>query len=255
VAGSSPRDARQWGGLIFDGVDASSQLHNATVRYAPVRLLGGAAPQLYSNRLMDAPGAGLEMTPDAAPDLRANRMEQNGIAGLAILTGTMLSDQEWVLLGGVEDQLVRVLLGEVTVGARAVLNLDPGVVVKADTSGKLTVLGGLRADGRADRPIVFTALRDDLIGGDTDGRALDPAPGDWRGLEVGPASEAHFAHTSVHYAQVGLFVRGETMPVVDEGRLQLADGVQALACDAPVAIPTAFLIERNEIDTRRCPTQ
>ena len=112
---TSQRDSRAWGGIVFDGADAASVLHNVVVRFAPVTLLN-ASPKLSGSQIADAPGAGLRMTPDCVPELVSSRFDDNELRGIAILTGTMASDVRWSQIGGARDQIVRILEGEVTVG-------------------------------------------------------------------------------------------------------------------------------------------
>lgn len=251
---TSPQDNRVWGGIVFDGADATSKLHNVIVRYAPVSLLD-ASPEVFGSQIALAPGAGLRMTPGSAPDLRAYRMEDNGLNGIAILTGTVTSDHSWARIGGMDDQVVRILEGEVTVGPGAILDIEAGSVIKATESGTLTVLGSLRARGRADQTIVFTSLNDDRNGGDTNGRLLNAAAGDWPGLRIGPDANVHLAYVGIYYAQVGLTVLGDAPPIVDEGRVHIAYGAQSLRCEARFQLPATYLIEQNALDVTRCPAK
>ena len=74
-----------------------------------------------------------------------------------------------------------------TVNSGATLTVDPGVVIKfVDTNAGLEVNGVVNADGIASEPIVFTSLKDDAYGGDTnqDSASTTPAVGDWRAVKV-----------------------------------------------------------------------
>ena len=250
---TSSQDDRAWGGIIFDGADASSELRNVTVRYAAITLLH-TSPKLSGCQITEAPGAGLRLSPDSSPDLQANRYAGNGLSGVAILTGTIETDQRWARSGGLQDQVVRILEGEVTVGPRAILDIEAGVVVKAGPAGKLTVLGGLRTAGLGTQAVVFTSVNDDQSGGDTNHSPLSPAAGDWAGIEIGPDADVHLANTAVYYAQYGLTLLGDALPIVDEGPIHIARGVQALRCEARMQIPVEYLIEQNEVNTTRCPS-
>lgn len=249
-----PQDNRNWGGIVMERVDATTELQGVYIRYAPLTLLDGS-PRLFSNRIALAPGAGLRMTPGSSPDMRGARFEDNGLNGIAIITGTLIADQKWMRLGGAgEDQIVRILDGEVTIGPGAVLEIEPDVVVKAAPAGRLVVLGHLRATGRADQLVAFTSLNDDVRGGDTNRRPLNAGAGDWPGIEVGPEGKALFSYAGIYYAEVGLNVLGTALPTIEEGRVHVAYGTQPISCTARVQIPPAYLFEYNEIEVTRCPS-
>ncbi len=249
---TTPQDSRTWGGISLEGVDATTEMENVIVRYASVTLVD-AAPKLSNALIYATSGAGLQMTPGSSPILRTIQFDGSGIRGIAVLTGTIKTDHTWALFGGVVDQVVRVLEGEVTVEPDAVLKIDMGAVIKAGTAGKLTVLGHLNAIGRSNQEIVFTSLNDDMLG-DTNNRMLNPGPSDWLGVEVGPEANVHLAYVGIYHAQVGLTVRGTTMPTIDEGRVHIARGKQPLSCTARMQISPAFLFEDNEVAVTRCPT-
>lgn len=74
------------------------------------------------------------------------------------------------------------------VASGATLTINPGVVIKfLNASGAaLKVEGVLKAEGTVDEPIVFTSIKDDAYGGDTnqDAASTTPAAGDWNSIKI-----------------------------------------------------------------------
>jgi hypothetical protein len=110
----------------------------------------------------------------------------NDLDGVA-LSGTVASDQTW---GFGSASLPIVIHDSVTVDAGVTLTIPAGTVVKIAASERLQVHGTLDAAGTADDWVVFTSLKDDTYGGDTnaDADATLPSPGDWDGIYLNGSS-------------------------------------------------------------------
>jgi RHS repeat-associated protein len=108
------------------------------------------------------------------------------------VSGTISSNTTWTLANS-----PYVMTGNVTVNAGVTLTIQPGVVVKLNsTSRQLIVNGALHAVGTAGSHIVFTSYQDDTAGGDTngDGGATAGAPGQWFQINIkGSGSELKYA--------------------------------------------------------------
>ncbi|MBP8291248.1 MAG: right-handed parallel beta-helix repeat-containing protein [Caldilineaceae bacterium] len=126
------------------------------------------------------------------------------------------------------------------VQAGATLTLQPGVTVKfggtapgyasAPGSAALIVDGAINAVGEPGNPVVFTSLKDDAHGGDTNGNgASSGAAGDWYGMVFRPGSAGQLNHFFVGYGGSGVFNAtlryGRAQVDVKQASLQLRQGV------------------------------
>ena len=98
-----------------------------------------------------------------------------------------------------------VLLGRVNINEGAMLTVDPGVVVKFGDDAFFDVYGALRAVGTPDENIIFTSVKDDAVGGDTNGdQALSvPSSGDWTTIRFRDSSNdanSLIEHAAIRYA-------------------------------------------------------
>ena len=99
-----------------------------------------------------------------------------------VTSGTLNGSNVW------RARQVYHVTGNLTLASGATLTIAPGSVVKFNPNTSLTVNSGaiLNAQGTRSSPIVFTSVKDDVHGGDTngDGDATVPNPGDWARVVV-----------------------------------------------------------------------
>ena len=185
---------------------------------------GGGAATVTDNTFTGNGGYALFFNQSViSPAGSNNTGSGNALDGIA-LTGTVANDQTW---GFGSDSLPIVIQDSVTVSAGVTLTIPAGTVVKTAASERLQVHGTLDAAGTADDWVVFTSLKDDVYGGDTNGDAdaTLPSPGDWDGIHLygsgtyegignfdycrvrygGDASDALDANVYFYYSASGYF--------------------------------------------------
>lgn len=103
-----------------------------------------------------------------------NTAENNTRNGVYVRGGTSI-DTKW------QGNDLPYIVYSFTVGQNKTHTISKGTVVKFESPGYLSVYGALNAAGTADERIVFTSIKDDSFGGDTnnDATATVPARGSW----------------------------------------------------------------------------
>jgi hypothetical protein len=141
-----------------------------------------------------------------------------------------------------------------TVPDGVTLTIQPGAVVKfADKVGITVNQGGsLVAEGLAALPIIFTSIRDDSVGGDTnaDGTTTVPQAGDWGGITV--VGQAALDRVRLRYGggtPDGAW-RGMGAIMVSGGAVTLANSVLADSFFDGVAAGGGSLTATNSVFAR-----
>ncbi|MEL6715779.1 MAG: right-handed parallel beta-helix repeat-containing protein, partial [Planctomycetota bacterium] len=227
-----------WRGLRFvDGSDASV-VRNAVIRYGG-RFIDGV--QLSSSdatfegvSVTDIEGSGFDLEGTSFPTLTGCRVERCTAQAFDRVQVTALP--AFSGLGGANNTLgtrVRVTGGAVAPGQSisigpdngvdgsiffdanlliadgGTVELAPGTVLKFDFDQRADIDGTLRALGNASNRVVFTDLRDDAVGGDSngDGASTAPAAGWWRGIDMNDGADAsELRFVDVRYG--GRFIAG-----------------------------------------------
>ncbi len=164
------------GGILFSNLQGSVDITLADNRFLRT---GGHAV------FLDLNGTAGQVT---ASGNTASGNQVNG-AGIQGTVGGPLT-LDW---SGQTDLPLR-LNADLFVRAGGVLTLSPGAIVKGGSpQHDLIVDGSLVARGTAAQPVIFTSLKDDARGGDTnnDGAASAPAAGDWGQVWLRAASSAN----------------------------------------------------------------
>ncbi len=110
--------------------------------------------------------------------------------------GTISADETW------SANAIHRVTCDMTVDTGVTLTVDSGAIVKFENSRALSVNGDLVASGTAAKPVYFTSIKDDSVGGDTnnDGDSTSPAPGDWGYIQVQSGGLLDSTHAIFQYA-------------------------------------------------------
>jgi len=167
-----------WAGIGFSESSDKSYLRQCTILYAgrddqAAIVMRASSPELRGVTISDTAWYPLSADGDSFPVLEQITAKDNDPANaLEIRANSAITgrhERVWKPLGQPE-QIVRVIRGDLTVEPETTLIIEPGVILKFEPNARIVVKGTLLGVGGtkdAER-IVFTSLRDDDYGGETD---------------------------------------------------------------------------------------
>lgn len=155
-----------------------------------------------------------------------NQSDDSGVIG--IRSGSIASDTQWI------DDYVYHVYGNLTVPFDKTLTLEPGTVMKFDAGFNMTVNGRLVAEGTQGDEIVFTSVKDDAYGGNTNGDGVSSGvPGDWQQIQFGGTSGTNEGCTMQH-CKVRYAGSAHGSGNVDREGVHLASGAHVTMTDCEV---------------------
>jgi parallel beta-helix repeat protein len=150
-----------------------------------------ASPTIKNNTFINNTGYAISGDAQSFPVMKGNKLQNNGGNGFEIRGGTMESETP-VTYNWDDPDIPYAITGYTVVGEKVTLKVAPGMIVKLEYNKLIDIFGRFQAEGTEEKPIYFTSIKDDEVGGDTnaDGSNSLPAPGDWGNI--------HFAFNNRH---------------------------------------------------------
>jgi len=175
------------GGVTY--TDAAASITNSTISdsYYGIKCEGSSTPNIDWVTIQNCDYDPIAMSLKSNPTFTNITFAANGSSGIKILEGTLSSDATLAKrsIAGISN--IAYIVDNLTISPSAILTIEPGVVIKFNSTYyySITVQGALVANGTLEENIVFTSIRDDSNGGDTnnDGNNSSPDKGNWRDIQ------------------------------------------------------------------------
>ena len=188
-----------------------------------LRIATGGHPIFANNVFQDNPEYSLNLDFAGFPLLAGSNVFTNTV-GNAVWSDGGAFIQDTTMYGNIVYRFG----GSLTINNGITLTIQPATALKFPTSTGLFVNGKLSASGTMTNPIIFTSLKNDTVGGDTnlDGHASTPAAGDWYGFffddtaddgsvlrnaAVSYGGEAYYWHGGWRYGNIRLWATSPTI--------------------------------------------
>ena len=244
--------------------DASPTISNSEISYSDadgIRLEDTSSPSISGNTISHNDDDGIEVNDNASPKLTDNTITDNdnpvwitsGAAVVEFVNNRLTGNREYdgvVYSGDIPENtsitwdiasVPYVIESWLTIGTGATLNIPAGMVVKFEENQGIDVHGTLTAVGTSTRKIIFTALTDDSIGGDTNRDGDDSSPeGDyWNSIQFHSGSSGTLDWCVIkyggHYENANLVMWGDASPTISNSEISYsdADGIRLEDSSSP----------------------
>jgi hypothetical protein len=141
----------------------------------------GGAPLITDNDFLANGSWAAYLNQASLQPISGNTGSGNGINGLGLM-GSLYTSATW---SHPNDSFPLILADQTQVMDDVTLTLPAGTLVKANTEVQLLVYGSLVCPGTEAQPVRFLSLKDDSVGGDTNGDGPSSgSPGDWLGIQA-----------------------------------------------------------------------
>jgi len=176
-----------WGGVTY--TDAGSTISNSTISDSynyGIRCEGSATPNAVNVTFQNCRLDPIAMSLVSNPTFTNITFAANGSKGIRILEGTLSSNATLNQRNVAGINNIAYIIDNLTIASNAILTIEPGVVIKfTNYYNGINVHGAIVADGTATNKVVFTSIKDDSNGGDTnnDGNGTAPGKGDWSTID------------------------------------------------------------------------
>jgi hypothetical protein len=237
-----------------------------------LRAQGLSNPDVIASTILSSAEYAAYVDRTAFPYFVGNDVYGNQKNGIRVDGGNLTVSGSW----SSDEDLPYVMEGPITVNSGVTLTVNAnfgnpqgGTVVKfTGTRDNLVVNGELRAEGLPCQDVVFTSIKDDDHGGDTndDGDTTEPLAGDWGGVLIRDGADAVFDHAVVGYGgryeccpsglPGSIYVNGGTLTMTNSlvhhsGAGSLHDDYGAVYADngADVAIVGSTIRDNSTLNT------
>ncbi len=175
--------SNSWGNITFtDAAGLIQYVTSSEAYYYGVKCEGASTPTFDNVDIANSRLDPIAMSLKSDPTFSNITFAGNGSNGIKILEGNLGSDATLKQrdIAGINN--IAYIVQYLTIQPSSTLIIEPGVVIKFfDIFSRIYVNGAMIADGMPGENIVFTSLKDDSYGGDTnnDGNLSSPSGGDY----------------------------------------------------------------------------
>ncbi len=189
-------------------------------------IVGGGTAPLIENNFFTKNKTPILVRTGSAPVLRGNSGENNQLNGIIMSPSGSPYPEGTNLSWSFNEDFPYIIENFFTIGSNITLEIEPGTVIKFGSlspmywshrkDAYLEASGNLIAEGTEESPIIFTSLKDDDYGGDTNNDGL-PRPEeqgpDWKGIVIESQASATLKWLKIRYTGAG----GNEPLAIEEG--------------------------------------